>query len=117
MTDEQLTTWLDGLPAERQSEITREGMRRTYHLSEPFLEFWVRDYREIAPGIFFPMTQGTSTRQGTIVDLEINQPLPDDLWYHASLIQPQLWDLHLPAEAAPPRICLVPQPLRHYTYL
>lgn len=91
MTDQELGAWVEKLPAEQQVEFIREGMRRTYHLTVPFAENWVRDYKEIAPGLFFPMTHGVSihdnvgaaeahSREGTITSIEINQPLPDDLW-------------------------------------
>jgi len=74
--------------------------RRLYGLSwlnekgEPTVEFWTLDYKEIAPGCWFPMTQGTvnngydssgkfcwkSKRDLKVLEIRVNDKLPDELF-------------------------------------
>jgi len=60
----------------------------------PRLEHWMLDYRQVAPGCWYPMTQGyqiyeqdsygrpyiDSRRDLKVLEIEINEPLPDDLF-------------------------------------
>jgi hypothetical protein len=59
------------------------------------LEYWLDDYRQVAPGRWFPMTQGyafydqdksgqnyiRSRRDMKIVEIRINEPLPDEMFH------------------------------------
>jgi len=59
------------------------------------LQHWLDDYQEMAPGCWFPMTQGyafydsdesgpmylRSQRDSKVVEIRINEPLPDDFFH------------------------------------
>ena len=87
-------SWLDALPPDRRQRAADLCLRRARHLTRPSTVNWMADYREVAPGKWFPMTQGydlwdergpenagPSTRRTERVTLvEVDRPLPE-AWF------------------------------------
>jgi thiol-disulfide isomerase/thioredoxin len=93
-TEAELVDWLKSLPAETgrrvQCQIEDAVLQE---LGQPFSHFFADDYREVAPGFWFPMLQGyvsfsskkgRSFEQGRrelqVVEIKVNQPIPDSLF-------------------------------------
>jgi thiol-disulfide isomerase/thioredoxin len=87
---------------ERQGRVDAELRRRGYASEQqwlqshchPEIEHWTLDYKEVAPGCWFPMGQGyaffeasedgqvymESRREVRVTEVKVNTPLPDDLF-------------------------------------
>jgi thiol-disulfide isomerase/thioredoxin len=78
--------WVQTLPRDQSKAISQKVIHEWGRLGPVRDDFWLMDYKEVAPGKLFPMTQGSgnasdgSTRELHAVEVTIDQPLPDDLF-------------------------------------
>lgn len=90
----QWRKWLDSLPPDKQIQVQKEFWRRLRPLFYPSTEYWLLDYREVAPGCWFPMKQGKflysrlesgkmdldSRRDLRAVEVRVDKPLKDEFF-------------------------------------
>ncbi|MEZ6192729.1 MAG: redoxin domain-containing protein [Phycisphaerales bacterium] len=93
-SSEGLNSWLKTLTHDRRRAVHDVLYKRLQPFRRPFAEFWMLDYQEVAPGMWFPMWQGydcydsdagvepfiSSTRDVRAVEVGVDQPLPDELF-------------------------------------
>ncbi|UCD76774.1 MAG: TlpA family protein disulfide reductase [Phycisphaerales bacterium] len=88
--------WKNEQSAEDQRELDRERQTALREYSRPMVEHFLLDYREVAPGRWFPGLQGyamfagemdengqypiTMQRELRLVEIRINEPLDDGLF-------------------------------------
>jgi len=91
-----LNAWLARLAPEQKDAYWKEYYRRMRPFSRPGITQWYADYRELAPGCWYPMHQGydvwnsnadpltepevVSQRDVRVTDAQVNAPLPDE-WF------------------------------------
>lgn len=92
-TSEALMKRAAALPKERQREAMGVFARELLTFAHPMVEYMLSDYQEVAPGCWFPMSQGYdlyddeqsppilgTSRRLKAIEVKVNQPLPDDLF-------------------------------------
>jgi hypothetical protein len=98
---EDATLWMKKLPSSEQKKYTDAMLVASREIVQPFLaiesEDYFSDYREVAPGCWYPMAgeltiystssedkRYVSVHQKTKVsDIQIDKPLPEDLFHVA----------------------------------
>ncbi len=89
-------TWKAEQPRDERRAMDREYYTALLPQSRPKGEGFMLDYQEVAPGMWFPMTQGAewflkepdedghygirSRRELRVVRIELNEPMPDELF-------------------------------------
>ena len=85
---------LGAIPKAELAAICRVGASEMTRLIDPCTEFWLSDYKEVAPGCWLPMTQGVSfisvddkgdafesaRNELEILDAKVNERLPATLF-------------------------------------
>jgi len=93
-TNAEINAWLKSLPVEEIARVNSQYLAARHRdLDRPFCDYFADDYREVAPGFWFPMKQGFvtfSSKNGLsfesgnnkfqVVEIKVNQPLPDSLF-------------------------------------
>jgi thiol-disulfide isomerase/thioredoxin len=93
-TDTGFAEWTKNLSPEEQRRFSsRLQDALVEEFGEPMSDFFMDDYREVAPGFWFPMRQGyvafdnkngrsfeTFRREFEVVEIKVNKPLPDTLF-------------------------------------
>jgi thiol-disulfide isomerase/thioredoxin len=89
--------WFKKLSESRQLELGKELSRRLAPLKVPYIEKWYEDYREIAPGCWFPSFMAyrvrnerepsiaVTTREFHLTSAATNQELPETLFERPEL--------------------------------
>jgi thiol-disulfide isomerase/thioredoxin len=96
-TREELENWFNSQSKEAQIKL-RESMQSAFAAERPsdtpVFEYWMLDYKEVAPGCYYPMTQGyiinhvdekgqayeSLRREIKVVKVAVNAKLPDSLF-------------------------------------
>ena len=84
-------SWAQTLDPATHAEVMKVYYLRLAKYSQLSAELWLGDYREVAPGCFFPMMQGyvhfdddddsiAAQRDMKCVAIEVNKPVADDLF-------------------------------------
>ncbi len=84
--------WLNGFSPEKRAELQPQIDEAIFQATVPLFENYCDDYREVAPGIWWPMQQGHSIytssgpsvvavrRDQRTIEFAVNQPLDDNLF-------------------------------------
>jgi thiol-disulfide isomerase/thioredoxin len=85
--------WKKALPKEQRIAAEAAYARERLKRAHPLAEHMLLDYKEVAPGCWFPMSQGydlqdatggppivSGSRRLTAVAIKVNDPLPDELF-------------------------------------
>jgi RNA polymerase sigma-70 factor (ECF subfamily) len=91
--------WSRTLPAKQGRALVNEFQTRVHRTNRAAIEHLMLDYKEVAPGCPFPMTQGYAINSGDysksivqsrrdirVVEVTVNQPLPDQ-WFTMEMIE------------------------------
>lgn len=91
---QQWGKWKSSLPADESRRVMEAYYKALRHLARPQPKHWLLDYKEVAPGCWFPMTQGyqiyrspsadktfvSGRRDLKAVEVRVNEPLADELF-------------------------------------
>lgn len=91
---DELRAWIKSRTPEEAIALEREKSASLSRLVDPIYEYWLSDYREVAPGCWLPMSQASNlffmdeddrlaieeTHELKITELKVNIPLPDELF-------------------------------------
>ena len=88
--------WVKGLSEEEHQSLAKKVIDITFDMSRPLSEFFFDDYRELAPGVWFPAHQGyalydtdvtdadesciVANREVDLVEAKVNELLPGSLF-------------------------------------
>jgi thiol-disulfide isomerase/thioredoxin len=92
-TNTELRQWTAKLPPNEISSLQERYFAAAAEFARPNAENYLDDYRQVAPGFWFPMKQGyalfdtkgkssvvTGRRDLRVVEVKVNERLPDDLF-------------------------------------
>ena len=89
----EVRPWLESLSKDEQQQYHERLKVEQFELTRLFFEHYMDDYRELAPGFWFPAVQGypirdlednsgvlTGSRELRLVEAKVNEPLDDSLF-------------------------------------